>query len=91
MGTRCKFKTNNKNLNFSTQFCIRSISNGFSATDCSEVSLNGSEYDSSVDYNSIDKSDILNIYKYFVNKNNIKKCLVLFKKVLLFSWVLVAL
>ena len=32
-------------------------------------------YNVSVDYNSIDNSDILNIHKYFMVKNDIKKCL----------------
>ena len=36
-----------------------------------EVSLNGNVYDFSVDYNSIDKSDILNIHKYLMIKNDI--------------------
>ena len=36
------------------------------------VSLNRNMYDFSVDYNSIDKSDILNIHKYLMTKNNIK-------------------
>ena len=67
-----KFKANNKNVNFSTQFCLGSISNGFSATESREVSLNGNVYDFSVDYNSIDKSDILKIHKYLMTKNNIK-------------------
>ena len=54
------------------KFCLRGISNGFSATDAKEVSLNGSVYNISVDYNSIDKSDISNIHKYLMTKNNIK-------------------
>ena len=66
------FKANNKNVNFPTQFCLGSISNGFSATESREVSLNGNVYDFSVDYNSIDKSDILNIHKYLMTKNNVK-------------------
>ena len=37
-----------------------------------EVSLNGNVYDFLVDYNSIDKSVILNIQKYLMTKNNIK-------------------
>ena len=49
-----KFKVDNKNANFSTQFCLGSISNGFSSTESREVSLNGIVYDFSVDYNSID-------------------------------------
>ena len=36
-----KFKTKNKNVNFPTQFCLGSISNGFSANQFREVSLNG--------------------------------------------------
>ena len=67
-----KFKANNKNANISTQFCHGSISNGFSVTESREVSLNGNVYDFSVDYNSINKSDILNICKYLMTKNNIK-------------------
>ena len=48
------------------------ISNGFSATESREVSLNENAYDFSVDNNSIDISVILNIRKYLMNKNNIK-------------------
>ena len=55
-----KFKADNKNINFPTQFCLRSISNGFSTAESREVYLNGIVYDFSVHYNSIDKSDILN-------------------------------
>ena len=69
-----KFESDNKNVNFPNQFCLRSICNGFSATESSEVSLNGNVYDVSVDYNSIEKSDILNIHKYLLTKNDIKKC-----------------
>ena len=58
-----KFKADNKNVNFPTQFCLESISDGFSATQSREVSLNGNVYDFSVYYNSIDKFDILNVHK----------------------------
>ena len=34
--------------------------------------INGNVCDFSVDYNFIDKSDILNIHKYLMTKNNIK-------------------
>ena len=37
-----------------------------------EVSLNGNVYDFSVNCNSIDRSDIQNIHKYLMTKNNIK-------------------
>ena len=50
-----KFKADNKNVNFPTQFCLRIISNGFTATESKELSLNGNVYHFSVDYNSIDK------------------------------------
>ena len=66
-----KFKASNKNINFPTQFYLGSISNGFGAFESREVSFNGNVYDFSVDYNSIDKSDILNIQKYLMIKNNI--------------------
>ena len=34
------FKADSKNVNFLTQFCLGSISNGFSATEFRELSLN---------------------------------------------------
>ena len=67
-----KFKADNKNVNFPTQFCFGSISNGFSATESEEISLNENVYDFSVNFNSTDKSDILNIHKYLITKNNKK-------------------
>ena len=67
-----KFKADNKNFNFLTQFFLGSVSNGFSAIESREVSLNGNVYNFSVDYNSIDKYDILNIHKYLMTNNNIK-------------------
>ena len=67
-----KFKADNQNVNFPSQFCLRSISDGFSNIESREVSLNGNVYDFLVDYNSIDKSDILNIHKYLITKNNMK-------------------
>ena len=56
-----KYKADNKNVNFPTQFRIGNISNELSATESREVSLNGNMHDFSVDYYSIDKSDLLNI------------------------------
>ena len=67
-----KFKGGNKYVNFPAQFCLGSTSNGFSNTESGEVSLNGNVYDFSVDYNSVDKSDILDIQKYLMTKNNTK-------------------
>ena len=44
------------------------MSNGFSNIESREASLNRNVYDFSVDYNSIDQSDILNISKYLITK-----------------------
>ena len=67
-----EFEGPNKNVNFPTQFCLGGIFNGFSAIRSREVTLDGNVYDFSVDYNSIDRSDILNIDKYLMTINNIK-------------------
>ena len=67
-----KFTADNKNVNFRTRFCLGCISDRFSNTESREVSLNGNVYDFLVDYNSIEKSDILNIHKYLMARNNIK-------------------
>ena len=48
-----KSKAKNKSVNFSTQFCLGSISNGLGATEFRELSLKGNLHD------SIDKSSIL--------------------------------
>ena len=78
-----KFKTDNKHVNFSNLFCLGSISSGFSATESTKVCLNGNVYDFSIDYNSTDKSGILNIHKCLMTKNNIKLCSALLNKCLL--------
>ena len=64
--------TDNETVNFPTQLCLGSISNRFSNTEPRELFLKGNLEDFSVNYNSIDKSDILNIHKYLMAKNNIK-------------------
>ena len=48
-----EFQANNKNVNFPTQFCLGSMSYGFSAVESREVFLNGNAFDFLVDYNSI--------------------------------------
>ena len=67
----CKFKARYKNVNFPTQFFLGSISNKSGAYDSREVSLKDNVYDFSVDYKSIDKSNILNIGKYLLIKINV--------------------
>ena len=84
-----KFRAENKNFNFLTQFFIGSISNGFGAAKFIEVSLKGNVFDFSIDYSATDNSDMLDIHKYLMVKNNIKQCLVLFNKCLLDFLVLV--
>ena len=64
-----KFIADNKNIDFSTQFCLGSISNKFGAIDSREISLKRKMYDFAVDYNAIDKSNILNIRKYLMSKD----------------------
>ena len=59
-------------LTFQVIFCLGRISDGVSNIESREVSLNGNVHDFSVDYNYIDKSDIIRIRKYFMTKNNIK-------------------
>ena len=68
----CKCKAVNKNVNFSCQFCLGSTCNKFNEIE--EVSFKGNVYDFSVDYNATGKSNILNIHKYLMVMNNIKKC-----------------
>ena len=66
-----KVKANKKKVNFLSHFSLVSISIGFSAADYKKVFLNGNVYDLPLDYNSIDKYDILSIRKYLMIKNNI--------------------
>ena len=53
-------------------FCWRSVSQDFTKDKQSEISLNGTVYDYSVDQISIKKEHILNIHQYLMIKNNIK-------------------
>ena len=67
-----KFKASNKNVNFPSQFCLGSGSNKFDYVDSEELSFKENMYDVSVDYGSIEKSDILNIHKYLMIKISIE-------------------
>ena len=49
----CKFRADNNNVDFPTQFCLENISNKFGTIDSREVSCN--VYDFSVDYNAVNK------------------------------------
>ena len=59
-----KFKADDKSVNVPAQFCLGNISNGFSAAESRDVSLNGNAHDFSVDDSSIGESDILKTHKY---------------------------
>ena len=61
---------NTENINYTTQFCLGRISNGFGTTESREAWLKGNVYNFS--YNANDKSHILNIRKYLMVKNSIR-------------------
>ena len=79
-----KFKANNKDVNFSTQFYLGKVCIGkIAAAESTEVSFKGSVYDFSVNYNAISKSDIINIYNYSMVENSIKQMFWFIKQVLI--------
>ena len=59
-----KFKASNENINFPSQFFLGNISNKYDYVDSEEVSLKGNVYNCSVNYDAIDKFNILNVHKY---------------------------
>ena len=67
-----KLKVDNKNVDFPIQFFLGSIYNKFGAINSREVSSEENVYNFPVDCNAINKSDILNIHKYLMIKNNKK-------------------
>ena len=67
-----KLTVKNGKVNFQTQFCLGSMSNRFGVCKSREISLEENVYNSSVDCDAIDKSDIFNIQKYLMVKNGIK-------------------
>ena len=64
----CKFKASDKNINFPTQFYLGIISNKLNYVYEEEVSLKANVYHFPIDYNAINKSDILDIHKYLLVK-----------------------
>ena len=66
-----EFKAGNNNVKFPTQYCLGSIPNKLGTLGSKEESLKANVLDFSVNYNSIDKSDILNNRKYLMIKNSI--------------------
>ena len=51
---------------------LRSISKDFTKNEQSEISLNHTVYDFSVEHSLIEKEGILNIHQYLTTKNKIK-------------------
>ena len=51
--------------------CLGNVSKDFSASNMKKTGLTGHIYDFSVDYDSIDVDDILDIHKYLMKKNDI--------------------
>ena len=51
--------------------CLGNVSKDFSASNVKKTGFNGHIYDFSVDYDSIDFDDILDIHKYLIKKNDI--------------------
>ena len=69
-----KFKGSNKMIIFhlNSGSCVKyTLSNKFDYVDSEEISLKRNVHNFSVDYDAIDKSKILNIHKYLMNKNDI--------------------
>ena len=54
-----------------TPLCLGNISKDFSVDNMKKAGLNGYVYDFSVDYDAIAVDEILNIYKYLMEKNDI--------------------
>lgn len=65
-----KFKVDNKNVNSPNRFFLESISDKFDNVKVAEVSIEGTVYEFSVDYDVIDKSGISSIHSYLMVKNN---------------------
>ena len=61
-----------KRSTFQLEFCLGSTSNKFDYVEPEEVSFKENVYDFSVYYDAIDKSDLLNLHKYLILKNDIE-------------------
>ena len=66
------FKFNAKYNITGYNFCLGSMSTDLTKDEQSEIYLNGTVYNFSVDHISIKKEDILNIHQCLMIKNNIK-------------------
>ena len=65
-----KFKAKDSEI-VASPLCLGNISKEFSVDNRKKTRLSGYVYDFSVDYNAIEVDDILDIYKYLMEKNGI--------------------
>ena len=65
-----KFKAKDSEINL-YELCLGKISKGWSVYNMKKTGLKGYVYDFSVDYNAMSTSDILDIHKYLMEKNDI--------------------
>ena len=66
-----KFKAKDSEIN-AAPLCLSNVLKDFSADNLKETELYGYSYDFSVDYDSIDVDDVLNIHKYLMKKYDIQ-------------------
>ena len=64
-----KFKAKNSEI-VPYSLCLGNISKDWTNDNMKKTGFNGYIYDFSTDYKVINKSDILNIHKYLMKKNN---------------------
>ena len=77
-----KLKVKDSKIN-AAPLWLGNASKDFSVDNKKKTGLYGYVYDFSVDYDSIDVDDILNIHNFLMKKHNIKWCLDLLRKCLL--------
>lgn len=64
----CKFRVPNNIAWY--EFCLGNISKYFTKGELSEISLNGTAFDFSVDHSPFEKEDVLDIHEYLIKKNS---------------------
>ena len=65
-----KFTAKNSEI-VPNNLCLGNVSKDFSASNMKKTGFNGHIYDFSVNYNSTDVDDILDVHKYLMKKNGI--------------------
>ena len=66
-----QFKAKNSEIK-KNSLCLKNISEDFSDNNTKKTRLNGCVYDFSVNYKAFDISDITDIHKYLMKKDDIK-------------------